>query len=289
MAGRMLPSGWHLSFEASEESYFVAREDDDENMVRMCWYVKTCPCSRQCSQNSWYKAQPWSFLSKDKCLDYLAHHLVVSGLHSKSEQEAYDLLVEFEDFIEWNEYEDTFAMREAYRKQLEGVRKRKREASSSKGSGKCGGGDGGGHDKVGGGGDVEPNDSVSNVAPGSNHQIELLTVALRSALSQLNMGPSGSGASSAAGVFPAGRDGVEDAIVSMNRGALATRAPRRLTIDIRIDEVLALQDKLKRSEAAVKEAMYLNVETARRLQAEKDVLTDCVGKVDELLARFRQP
>jgi len=140
-----LGSGHVLSFERNEEVYHMTREDDDESIVRKLYTLTTCPDEENCSWQSWRKHQPWSFLSKDHCLNYVAHHLKVSGKHQWTDMQIYTKLFEVEDTIECKEFEDTFDQREEYRKQMEQltIKKRKYEAHGravkGRGEGKRGG------------------------------------------------------------------------------------------------------------------------------------------------------
>ena len=90
----------HLIPEKNNGSYYVDEEEDDGE-PRPCWNVEACPpfaearsagCGR-CSHQSWKKAAVWSYISEDKCRQYLMHHLKYAGAH-RLDDDAVDELVQ---------------------------------------------------------------------------------------------------------------------------------------------------------------------------------------------------
>ena len=116
-----------LDNKQNAESYLVERSQDDLRHSRAVYQIGRCLCQNECSEASWSKHQPWSLESPTKCLEYLKYHLVRSGNHNKTDAEAQDLIQDAwaQDEIVWCSYEDPYETREAYRKNIEAIEKKK--------------------------------------------------------------------------------------------------------------------------------------------------------------------
>ena len=99
----------------NKEEYFIDIEDDEYTMRRPHWRITKCPL--ECSRQSWKRAKVTSMESKAKCLDYLKCHFMRSSIHALSSSEADEALVQCVDFLEWDEWEDTWQDRETYRRE----------------------------------------------------------------------------------------------------------------------------------------------------------------------------
>jgi hypothetical protein len=92
----------------------ICCEADDDGQDRLWWYVKKCPCPEQCSKASWKKACCWSYESEEAALGTLKHHLMTSGLHAMTSEDA-ELVLGHANVIHEAE---TLADRNHYRKQV---------------------------------------------------------------------------------------------------------------------------------------------------------------------------
>jgi hypothetical protein len=113
----------------------------------MLFRVRCCPGASDCSDASFKRAGFWSYVSEEKALDKLRHHLTNSVLHNLSVDEADALISESQ--IEFDCEVETEADREAYRAHLEAIEQRKvdkekyaaevvAKAKAAKGQGKYG-------------------------------------------------------------------------------------------------------------------------------------------------------
>ena len=116
----------------------MPREEDDESMERDVWTIECCPDEENCSKTRWKGHQPWSMESKERCYDYLAHHLFVSGRHLWSKQQIFEYLddAEHDQSLKFTVTKDTFQMREEHRENVAVLqanldKKRKGEPGSS--------------------------------------------------------------------------------------------------------------------------------------------------------------
>ena len=89
-------------------------EADDDGQDRLWWYVESCPLLEQCSRASWKKANCRSYESVEDALTILKHHLMTSGLHAMSDEDA-ELVLDHANVIHETE---TLADRDHYRKQV---------------------------------------------------------------------------------------------------------------------------------------------------------------------------
>ena len=55
---------------------------------KLCWYVPKCPLETDCSEQAWKRAQCWSRYSETHVRDKLKKHLMTSGKHGLSKEEA---------------------------------------------------------------------------------------------------------------------------------------------------------------------------------------------------------
>jgi len=146
------------------------------------WSIKQCVCHDQCAPGPWAKANVWSLVHPDKCLQYLKQHLIISGKHAMLASEAQiEIQTKFNE-IEFVVSTDTFADRQWYREQRAAVqectKKRKRA-----------GGAGGGNDGAAAGAATGSNDAAA-ASVDINQAIQVaisrgIAPALRSALSNL--------------------------------------------------------------------------------------------------------
>ena len=114
-----LACGHHIKFESNGEAYdWSFPEEDKEGIERDMWSILSCPDAERCSKKSWAKHKPWSLESKERCWDYLAHHLHASGNHMWKKTQVWAFLWDNEegDMIEWHLEKDTFQDRSDWRK-----------------------------------------------------------------------------------------------------------------------------------------------------------------------------
>ena len=95
--------------------------DDDDGADRFVWTIKECPFAHSCSSASWKKMMPWSIEDPHNCLHYLKYHLIYSGKHNMSEEQADDEVkaVWKEGSLAWSETIDTHKDRMWYRQQID--------------------------------------------------------------------------------------------------------------------------------------------------------------------------
>ena len=115
-AGFRMRCGHQLAFEANNENWIMSREEDDKS-ERTYWTIDCCLDETNCTPKSWKRKKPWSLESEKTCLNYLAHHLLVSSLHV-----GWDKKKIFETLNQGNvkitTAKDTFEDREEYRRQI---------------------------------------------------------------------------------------------------------------------------------------------------------------------------
>ena len=99
----------------------LAEDEDDPKLERRIWTMTSCPDEVNCSKASWKKHQPWSFVSRERCFDYLAHHLQVSHFHQWHDVRIFLKILDIEQSAEIEEWTDTFADREIYRSAFKGT------------------------------------------------------------------------------------------------------------------------------------------------------------------------
>lgn len=87
--------------------------DEDDGLPRSYWYAVACPLSDKCSANSWKKYCTYSYVDEEAVKTKVRHHLMSSGHHHCSQEEADELLLS----LELETAEETFEDRETYRKQ----------------------------------------------------------------------------------------------------------------------------------------------------------------------------
>ena len=98
-----------------KETYFLSRDKDGDDLVRVRWYINVCQCKSACTVASFRKAQVWSFVDEDTCRALLYNHLVNPSHHNVSHDAAFDYAIAAEAFTE----EDYYSAREDCRRQLE--------------------------------------------------------------------------------------------------------------------------------------------------------------------------
>ena len=116
------------------DSSYVDR-DLDTKEPRQFLVCRECPLKEECSLNSWKRACCRS-LDTERLYDKVREHLMGSGLHNKSAEEADDLASSIEIDIETETYEE----REAYRLNLERIDREKEQNREQKEKGKNKGG-----------------------------------------------------------------------------------------------------------------------------------------------------
>ena len=116
------------------DNHYVDR-DLNTKEPRQFLVCRECPLKEECSLNSWKRACCRS-LDTERLYDKVREHLMASGLHNKSAEEADDLASSIEIDIETETYEE----REAYRLNLERIDREKEQNREQKEKGKNKGG-----------------------------------------------------------------------------------------------------------------------------------------------------
>jgi hypothetical protein len=111
--------------EAIRHNIIITREQDDPQFVRTVYFVRECPCAEECSVQAWNRCAHWSYEGHEAVLEMVAKHLISSGKHMKTSEEAEKLAGE----AIVHEEDETYAERETYRRQLERQDEIKRERS----------------------------------------------------------------------------------------------------------------------------------------------------------------
>ena len=105
------------------ESWFVAAEDDDR-ATRPKWIAQCCPKACDCSPKSFHDANCMSYISEDRCREYVYLHLKGSGKHQYDDSYSRELAEDAEIRKEM----ETFADREANRSWLTDHQNKQRAA-----------------------------------------------------------------------------------------------------------------------------------------------------------------
>ena len=105
-----------------------APSDDDTGEDRDYWVAMACPCKESCSANSWGRVLKCSYISEEFVRGCIRDHLVSSGLHNLSKEEADDQswLAEVEMRTE------TYADRAAVRQQIKRAQEQSADKETSK-------------------------------------------------------------------------------------------------------------------------------------------------------------
>ena len=123
-----------MAMDMDNDNYYVDR-DLDSKEPRKFLVCLACPLRDQCSVNSWKRASCRS-LDTTRLYEKVRDHLMGSGLHNCTAEEADNLACTIEIDIENETYEE----REAYRVQLERIEEDKEQNKEQKGKGKNKGG-----------------------------------------------------------------------------------------------------------------------------------------------------
>ena len=89
-------------------------QDDTQDFVRRWSCINPCLLHESCSKLAFKRAQCYSFISDEKCLQYCLQHLMHSCLHNPPVNDARRVLSNPRR-LNWLAGEDTFADREWYR------------------------------------------------------------------------------------------------------------------------------------------------------------------------------
>lgn len=103
-----------------DKDNFWVRAEEDDGSDRQYFSVECCPCADDCSSQSWSRVQRSGF-DIEVLQNAVKQHLVASSLHSLDPVTA-DSYCAAIDFVP---YTETWADREAYRKQVESAQKNK--------------------------------------------------------------------------------------------------------------------------------------------------------------------
>ncbi len=113
----------------SNDSHYVDR-DLDTKEPRQFLVCTACPLIEQCSVNSWKRANCRS-QDTDELVRKVRDHLMVSGLHNCTDEEADNLVCSIDIVVE----KETYAVREAQRVQLERIAEDKEQKGKGKNKG----------------------------------------------------------------------------------------------------------------------------------------------------------
>ena len=259
-----------IAHEKNNESYYVARDYDDETYIRSVWQIKCCPLKDKCSAQAWTRAAVWSMTSPDQCLVYLKQHLMVSGKHNLPESEAQeamqlnDILVCLQD--------DTYQMRETYRCQVEAhkaysekpaaICSTDRPARQTKGTGKG--------NKANKGYDAadDPSQQLQQMVAKAVH------AAMKTSLDALQFGASP-------------RD--ELTLIYPAQGGQLAKTPRAMPgkkVEVSVEHLKTLRENARRSRDATNSTLCTLVECAKRIRTEAQVQEQVVVDLDFMISQL---
>ena len=110
-----------LEPEKNKEDYFIDEARDSEDVTRDYCAIEVCPLCDTCSKQAWARACCYSYVSHEKCLQYLLYHLMSSGKHMLKRDAAIELMNT--QGVAWSEPgKDTFEDRQTYRGLLENAK-----------------------------------------------------------------------------------------------------------------------------------------------------------------------
>ena len=274
----------------NQEPWFLAADQDYEGLVRPVVSIKSCPFGdERCQHHNFRNACVWSFNSTDEVLSYLMQHGTHSSHHNLTEVDCYDKICDQWWNIEWSNDDDTFEDRVAYR---ENVRKHKdsQAQETAKGTGKAqapqasarkGNGKRKAPDQR-----VKEEDVGDAVAASAMHNAgamqTLCDTVLRAVDGRLQQHEV---ASSSNARWHDIHDGPPSRgpSLSLDLGApgrqLQTAFPDG-TISIPVGKLILVQDSLQRAEHAIVGGMTGLVETAKKMNVERNIL----GRTIDVLA-----
>jgi len=247
------------------ENYVLAQDEDDPAGVRVIFSIRNCFCAKDCSDASWSKFQPWSIDSPARCLEYAKYHLMKSGKHELSEDQAQAKIEEYwaQGMIVWNNYLDTFKDRDWYRKELA-----KQERSKVENA-KCGGGKkrkGGG----GGGGDAASSSGHGSgqVAVPQLDMQQQISLAVNVALRQALMNP---------------KSLAEPDIGLTLMAVERSLAPADTMVQVPRETLRAAIHVLERAEASLQASVVTVVGCAKDMSSQKDVIATVRAQVQSCM------
>jgi hypothetical protein len=280
------------------EAWFMPADQDDEGLVRPTVSIKWCPFGGDgCQHHNFRNACVWSLHSTDEVLSYLMQHGTHSSHHQLTEGECYDKICDQWSNIEWSNTDDKFEDREIYR---ETVRKHKEQEAQAKGTSKAApqasarkGNDKGKGKRKAPDQRVKEEDDGDAVAASAMHNAgamqTLCDTVLRAVdgrLAQQLFDAQRDVASSSDDRWNGIHDGPPSRGPSLSLDCMG--APERQlqtafpdgTISIPVGKLILVQDSLQRAEHAIVGGMTGLVETAKKMNVERNIL----GRTIDVLA-----
>ena len=277
----------------NQEPWFLAADQDDDGLVRPVVSIKSCPFGdERCQHHNFRNACVWSFNNTDEVLSYLMQHGTHSSHHNLTEVDCYDKICDQWWNIEWSNDDDTFEDRVAYR---ETVRKHKdsQAQETQKGTGKAqapqasarkGNGKRKAPDQR-----VKEEDVGDAVAAGAMHNAgamqTLCDTVLRAVdgrLAQRDVASSSDDRWNGIHDGPPSRAGPS---LNLDMGApgmqLQTAFPDG-TISIPVGKLILVQDSLQRAEHAIVGGMTGLVETAKKMNVERNILARTIDVLADI-------
>ena len=272
-----------------DANYYLPRSDDYDGLLRDVLAIGRCPLHEQCvrkdgSNPSWRKMGPWTFMdggkdegeAKLKMLGQLKYHLCQSGLHKLSDQVADQYIRNNAWSIDWQRYNDTYEMRESYRKRLETDEFKKLEKEwKDNGSGSNKKRKGASNGETDGRKCTDDRESLSSSVDrherdeGGSSVNRLCSILLAQQ------------ASTASASTP----NALDITHPMQMFSAPPAPPTHITGPVMVDlsRLVQARDHLRRGEEALQSSMCTIVECAKRVRSEAFALTDAREKLDAFI------
>ena len=267
------------------EPWFLAADQDYESLVRPVVSISKCPFGDTCQHHNFRDACVWSFIDTNEVLSFLMQHGTHSSHHNLTEVDCFDKICDQWWNIEWSNDDDTFEDRVAYR---ETVRKHKdsQAQETAKGTGKAqapqaSARKGNGKRKAPDQRVKEEDDdrSVANVgdanAAGAMLTQTLCDSVMRAVdgrLAQYEAASSSDDRWSGIHDGPPSRAGPSISFEGAPGMQLQTAFPEG-TISIPVGKLILVQDSLQRAEHAIVGGMTGMVETAKKMDVERRILS----------------
>ena len=286
----------------NKENWFELPEDMDEDgpeYTRTIVRLKTCPFTpckhpdtgaqcNSCSKASWNAANVWSIHTHYHVLGYLLQHATHSRWHEHSEDEAYDMIIDRWQDLEWEYKDDTYEDRQQYRAHVEDL-----EQSRGKGSQK--GKKGKKRKPAPVAADVVQDDTASEVPSSAGaeyhhvsreeiHEIVMQTLAAREQAANGAESSSSSSSSTAwSRIQPRHRPSVAapKQLGDFTRGAGGAQTislgPHEVSIPL--EKLKLLQDALQRAEHAISSSLSFTVDQSNKLAHERVIVKSAIDVV----------
>lgn len=279
-----LTAGMVIHDSKIECNYAMRAADDGEHVTREILTIKRCPLQHNCTKKdgsnpSWQRMLPWTVLdgkteqvAKLELLGNLKYHLKWSGHHKMSEEDCEELLRRAFPQLEFHQYTDTYAMRDAYRKQLEGIEAKAKHTAEPHAKKRKGNGKQSMHDHE----QASSSNRDETAAPSVSDLVTALAPAIQQSLAQYM-----------------DRDRPFDMTAGDSINLQVFNAPQApagtpsgsITIDVQ--RLVQAREYVRRAEEAAQSSLCTMVEAAKRMRSECMVLASAREGLDQLLREHR--